>query len=413
LPIGRHFFCPNDRIRPVRREWIRCAGDFLPLHTAKRSIQITLRNNVSFALGFVENKYFRIRLLVRLATADLTRGAAEPDLSLQLENFRNATVLQPRAGLLHEAGIARRSSAQRRITGKADFHTSLVASFILGAHLLAAHIRRRCGEDWRVWRQQRTAGFSRGVGKASGGCGENRSIFEGRECGGPDSVAAENALLPRLAQVLPYLIGAVERRARALHKRQVGGWIYVARFPARGGHASGIKSRAHTRCLRNRDLPFEMEAEGRDQVGAGNQFVVIDGVAHRSRVGATRKTVAAVLPARFYGVEIHVKVQDGIDVDEVWPSTGNLVTRAVCEPLTIQLARRHGSFGSGVVAKRDGCALTFEEILRSHEYVGPRWTERCRRECVESEVFVSGKFAKIRIGTVTAADNRQQAEHAE
>ena len=123
-----------------------CSG-FSTLHTAKRSIQITLRNNVSFALAFVEKKYFAICLLVRLAAADLTRGAAEPDLSLELKNFRNATVLQPRAGLLHEAGIARRSSAQRRIAGKADLHTSLVASLVLGAHLFAAHIRRRCGEE--------------------------------------------------------------------------------------------------------------------------------------------------------------------------------------------------------------------------------------------------------------------------
>jgi hypothetical protein len=35
-----------------------------------------------------------------------------------------------------------------------------------------------------------------------------------------------------------------------------------------------------------------------------------------------------------------------------------------------------------------------------------------RRECVECEAFIIGKFTEIRIGAVTAAWRSQQAEHA-
>jgi len=121
-------------------------------------------------------------------------------------------------------------------------------------------------------------------------------------------------------------------------------------------------------------------------------------------VGASGEAVAAVVPALFHGLKVHVKVQDGIDVDEVCRPTGNLVTRAVCELLTLrELAGRHGSFGSGVVAKRDRPTLTCKEILRFHQYVRPRWAILSRRECVECEAFIIGKFTEIRIGAVTAA----------
>jgi transposase-like protein len=52
---------------------------------------------------------------------------------------------------------------------------------------------------------------------------------------------------------------------------------------------------------------------------------------------------AAVDPAYRDGREVHVQVQDGIDVDEVCRPSGNLVTRAACGCLIgRELAGRHG-----------------------------------------------------------------------
>jgi len=82
-------------------------------------------------LAFVQTEYFLIRLLLWLTAADLARGAAEPDLGLQLENFRNAAVPKPRAGLLHEVEIVLRGGAECRITGKAYFDAGLVALLVL------------------------------------------------------------------------------------------------------------------------------------------------------------------------------------------------------------------------------------------------------------------------------------------
>src|SRR5262249_10347337 len=156
-------------------------------------------------------------------------------------------------------------------------------------------------------------------------------------------------------------------RARALCERKTGRRNDVARLRTRRRHAAGIESRDRTLRLAYRDLAFEVQAEGRDQVGAGNQGVLVDEVAHGGRFGASRLAAAAVNPTFRDGREVHVQVQDGIDVDEVRRPTGNLVTRATCGcRVGREFARRHRSW-SGVVAERDRRAFALQEVLWFHE----------------------------------------------
>src|SRR5262249_32017561 len=141
------------------------------------------------------------------------------------------------------------------------------------------------------------------------------------------------------------------------------------------------------------DLAFEVETEGRDQVCAGDQRILVDGIAYRGRVGASGEAVTAIAAALLDGLEVHVQVQDGIDVDEVGKSSGNLVTGAVGDGVTRrQLAGRH-SLGAGVEAERDGGARTLEEVLRFQQDVSPGRAIWRRHAGVQREGLFLREFA--------------------
>jgi hypothetical protein len=222
----------------------------------------------------------------------------------------------------------------------------------------------------------------------------------------------------------PDLIGAREGRAATLHQRKAGIRICFACPLARSRHASGIGGGGRAGCRANGELLFEVEAERRDQVRAGDQGVVVDGLADRGLERSGRAAFAAVFPARGHCFKVHVTVQDGIDVDEVRLPAGNLVTGAVCDAKPVQCAGR-GWPRSGVVAKRDCGTFAFQKVRRLHRYVGPRGAIRGRRKRVEFEGLVLSKPLEIKgraggglggggrlIRAITPASKRQQAKQA-
>lgn len=81
---------------------------------------------------------------------------------------------------------------------------------------------------------------------------------------------------------------------------------------------------------------FESQTERGNQVCARDESVLIDGVAHRRLYGASGKAVFSLRPARFHGVQVYVKVQDGINIDKVGQPTGESRStcnlRALCPP---------------------------------------------------------------------------------
>src|SRR5664280_1523031 len=195
----------------------------------------------------------------------------------------------------------------------------------------------------------------------------------------------ENALVPGLAQVLEHLIRTIVGRTSALYQWKAGRFIEAACPLAGARHAPGIRRRSGASCLLACGHAwFEEKAEGRDQVCAGYQRVVVDGVAHRGLLLTSWKAVFSSMSTRFHGVKVHVTIQDGIDIHKIGRPTGNLITGAVCAPFVMFVghARRHRALRPGVVAKRDRRALTQKKVLRSRDYVRPRWAKRSGRECV-------------------------------
>ena len=113
----------------------------------------------------------------RSTAADLAGRAAVADLDLQLHDFRNVAVCEPRAGLVHEERIGR-CGAEGRIAGKADFDAEMAALLVLAAHVLAAHVGRYRRNDGRIRQQQRTRGRTEGVREAVG----LRWRWRGKQC---------------------------------------------------------------------------------------------------------------------------------------------------------------------------------------------------------------------------------------
>src|SRR6266403_2741163 len=137
----------------------------------------------------------------------------------------------------------------------------------------------------------------------------------------------------------------------------MGGRIYLAGPLARGRHAAGVVCRRTERRTYGHFV-FKISTESRNQVGAGNQKVLIDGLTDGSLPGSRRQAFLAVDAAHGHCLEVDVEIQDGVDVDVVSLPGGNLVTGAVGDSKSVHDARR-GWPRSRVVAKRNWGSVAF------------------------------------------------------
>ena len=155
-----------------------------------------------------------------------------------------------------------------------------------------------------------------------------------------------------------------------------------------------------------------VEAEGRDQVGTGDELVGVDRRADRRRV--RRSAATAVDPAGRDGVEVDLVVQDRGVEHEVGP-VGDLVAAAVGEAAVLGEAAREvlagrRAVGAGVVAERERAALTRQEVGRCRDDVGVRglrWVGRGREARVVPEAKRVGH--EVDVGRRGARQQRQTA----
>ena len=198
--------------------------------------------------------------------------------------------------------------------------------------------------------------------------------------------------------------------------------IVVAQSPAWCRHATRVQikwsgSRARVVFEDNGNLTrsIQIEAKGRNKIGAGNQSPLKDGVTHWSQLFPKGITLLTIHTTHAHRVQVDDLIQNGIDIDKVQGGGRCLETGAIGRAFVVQeVARGIGSgntagigrtgriVGPRVVAQCRGDATTHDEIRRSDQHVGPGGDAKIivggGAEAIEHKRLVSGKVIKVKVG---------------